>query len=67
MENITNDFESTDLKTVVTRSADIDNPITVFTLHKEYYGLNEYEKIGVLKGLLDWVVSALGRINSSSQ
>ena len=71
MENISIDLKKTDLKTVVKRKKheikleDVpsDEEITVFTLHKEYNELNKDEKLQIMKGLLDYVVTELGSIN----
>ena len=76
-ENISINLNSTDLKTVIKRKKheikledefkykDLpsDEEITVFTLHKEYNELSKDEKLQIMKGLLDYVVTELGRIN----
>lgn len=76
MENSSIDL-NTDLKTVIIRKKheikledefkykDLpsDESTTVFTLHKEYNELTKDEKLQIMKGLLDYVVTELGRIN----
>lgn len=77
MENISIDLKNTDVKTVLRRkkhevkmedefkykNLPSDEEITVFTLHKEYNGLSKDEKLQIMNGLLDFVVTELGRIN----
>jgi hypothetical protein len=77
MENISIDLKNIDLKTVIRRKKhevkiedefkykDLpsDEVITVFTLHKEYNELNKDEQLQIMIGLLDYVVTELGRIN----
>jgi len=77
MENISINLEKTDLKTVIRRKThgikmeyefkykDLpsDEVITFFTLHKEYNELSKDEKLEIMKGLLDYVVTELGKIN----
>jgi len=64
MEKISIDLQNTDLKTVIIRKThNEDETIPVFTLHKEYNQLNKDEKLQIMKGLLDYVVTELGRIN----
>jgi hypothetical protein len=77
MENISIDLKNTDFKTVIRRKKNevkiedefkykdlpSDEVITVFTLHKEYNELNKDEQLQIMRGLLDYVVTELGRIN----
>jgi hypothetical protein len=81
MENISIDLKNIDLKTVVRRKKhevkiedefkykDLpsDEVITVFTLHKEYNEINKDEQLQIMRGLLDLVVTELGRINHNGK
>jgi hypothetical protein len=76
---ITLELEKTDRKIVIVKKKHdvknedehkfkdlpLDEEITLFTLHKEFYGLDKDEKIKLLKGLIDFSVDEIIHITKA--